>query len=298
MRPLRIQLIVTGEMEQQGLHHSFQKVFGGVRAGVPVEWSHPHKTEGMTSSRLSREKIPGQAKKLARTLLNYVAQKEADAPALVMVVDDLELYNRDQPEVVATLFQQALEGELSARATDKKLSDQEVSALKARLRTCASFHLFQSMPENYYFNDPVALEAAGVAHDRPRLVGLDLEAFETCDETRDWLQVCTRCDQGQQNHFPAWKTRHHAKKYLEYLVELQPHTTFVETRHSLAALKALSWERVTGGVPSHTPILRALFQDLADWFQILNPLGEGHVHPAFYRGEPSVLDEERLLRNM
>jgi hypothetical protein len=54
------------------------------------------------------------------------------------------------------------------------------------------------------------------------------------------------------------------------------------------------------GVPkfsTETPMIRALFEDIAAWFGVSNPLGAGASHPEFYPAEgidPATL----LLRNL
>jgi hypothetical protein len=102
----RVQLIVTGEMERCALHTSLRAMFPG------AEFLLPHKADSFTSSRLTSAPLPPPrlglptkpvVNKLANTLISYIepGSQRAGYVDLVLVVDDLELANHDQPGVVA-----------------------------------------------------------------------------------------------------------------------------------------------------------------------------------------------------
>lgn len=72
--------------------------------------------------------------------------------------------------------------------------------------------------------------------------------------------------------------------------------SYDETREGKEALSGLDWPRVPG-CSSDAPVVRALFEDLSDWFGVQNPLGSGDVHPSLFPDEaahPTAL----LLRNV
>jgi hypothetical protein len=58
----------------------------------------------------------------------------------------------------------------------------------------------------------------------------------------------------------------------------------------------LEWEQVPK-CADDTPFIRSLFEDIADWFGIQNPLGKGQTHPNFYPSK-SVNRANILFRNM
>ena len=68
-----------------------------------------------------------------------------------------------------------------------------------------------------------------------------------------------------------------------------------EVSYGKYALKKLRWRQITA-CSNDMPIVRALFQDISDWFSIQNPL-EGNTDPNFYPGT-TVRRENLLLRNM
>ena len=71
---------------------------------------------------------------------------------------------------------------------------------------------------------------------------------------------------------------------------------YEETDHGRDALEQLSWRRVFG-VAHEASVLRSLFEDIADWFQMGNPVGAGECHAVVYPGR-SVDRAKLLLRNL
>jgi len=198
-------------------------------------------------------------------------------PDLLLVVDDLELVNRDQPHVVVAWLRWAL---------NKVLEEERLHEARAWLLHHCSFHLFVPMAEAYFFGDPVALAAAGVSTQRhPRLVGHDLERFETDD--RDYLA-------GR----PQRSARFHPKHYLSFLAN-----GYSETRQGAKALTQLRWEALR---PERTCLAfaRAMFEDIATALGgVQNPLGPGTLARATWRddapGEPFDNGEpDQVLRNI
>lgn len=150
------------------------------------------------------------------------------------------------------------------------------------------------MVEAYLFADHAALVTAGCAPTVvPRLVRHDCEDFESCDPS--WLPTCMAENDRKarsQPPVPWWQEQRHAKHYLEHLVE-QTGGFYSETHGGRRAFEALDWLRVPS---SGYPLVRALLDDLADFFVVTNPLG-GVPSPLTYPGQ-QVDRRTLLLRNM
>lgn len=288
----RIKLIVTGDMEKQALHVSLSQVFS-IQDGEPVIWDTPRKVQCATSHRLTEAREPSKLMvELVKAMFSEVGIGKTGHPAdLVVVIDDLELDNLEQEHVVAAHFRAAVESVLSTynmAAQDR---------YRALLRDKCSFHLMKPMVEAYLFGDEQALRIAGVPDTAIlRLVhATDVEAFETNDPA--WLPTCQTENIVRRERKPWWRHECHPKHYLEHLAKRgQEDYEYEETRHGRNALMTLAWQRVPK-LASDAPILRALFQDLADWFNLPNPLGNGDQDARFYP-ERTVRRDRLLLRNM
>jgi len=271
---MRLQLITTGDMERQGLAPSIARAFG--RSIEPLD---ALRAQSITATRLppfSPESVADLRNPFG--LIAFATRIVASAaferrrhearPDFLLVVDDLELVNRDQPDVVVAWLRWAL---------DKVLDEDGLGDVRAWLLDHCAFHLFVPMTEAYFFGDPSALAAAGVpTQRRPRLVGEDLERFETDD--RDYLA-------GR----PQRSARFHPKHYLSFLAN-----GYSETRHGAKALTHLRWgalEPRAGGLA----FARAMFEDLSiALVSAPNPLGTGPLAKATWRVE----EPDRILRNI
>ncbi len=284
---MRLQLITTGDMERQALAPSIARAFG--RRIEPMD---SLRAQSITATRLppfSPESVadlrnPFGLIAFATRIIASAAferRRHETRPDLLLVVDDLELVNRDQPDVVVAWLRWAL---------DKVLEDERLHEARAWLLERCSFHLFVPMAEAYFFGDPAALAAAGVSTQRhPRLVGADLERFETDD--RDYLA-------GR----PQRSARFHPKHYLSFLAN-----GYSETRHGTKALTNLRWEAL-GSQTTGLAFARAMFEDIAVALGgAPNPLGPGPLAHATWRGfddaapadERHDLDKARqVLRNI
>lgn len=288
----RIKLIVTGDMEKLALHESLKRYFPSSRNGEEVVWDKPHCVSGATSFRLAQGKPPNTAmQKLAQAMLAEALAGKIGTPAdLIVVIDDVELGNLGQEAVIAAHFRQAVKHELASRYASASVQTRHGGIV----RTKCSFHLLKPMVESYLFGDREALVLAGVPSGiEPVLVHpSDVEQFESGDPV--WLPTCVAENIKRQQANPWWQHERHPKHYLEHLTE-RSQVFYEETRHGKNALLALRWDKVPK-CPDDTPIIRALFEDIADWFGIASPLG-GATHPAFYPAK-SVNRNSLLLRNM
>lgn len=231
---------------------------------------------------------------LARALVAEVWLGEDGTPAdMVVVIDDLELNNIDQPATVCAHFCEAVERDIARRNLDKATE----SSLRACLRERGSFHLMSPMIEGYLFGEFAALVRAGCAPDvEPLLLNLDVEAFEAQDPA--WQPECEAVNAIMHGSHPWWREERHAKHYLTHLIERNG-KLYRETREGVAAMSALNWP----GVPaeaSSVGLMRALFEDLADFFGVFSPLGPGQASPLTYVGQRITRKERAslLLRNM
>jgi hypothetical protein len=151
------------------------------------------------------------------------------------------------------------------------------------------------MVEAYLFADRDALGIAGVPNDvEPQLVHLtNVEAFEVNDSDPDWKRKCQQNNAKNHAHDKAWwREECHPKHYLEHLIQdVSP-----DQKTGKEALLALKWTEVTKN-NTDSPIISALFADIADWFGMIeNPL-IGIPSPDFWPSK-QVNRDNFLLRNM
>jgi hypothetical protein len=285
----RIKLIVTGDMEKAALHRSLQRMFPSDRDGQEVHWDVPRKLDSATSLPLLAGAAPSEnMTNLARAMIAEAGIGKTGAPAdLVVVIDDVELGNVGRVNVVLDHFRSAVTKVLDAYETATR------ARYRAILQQRCSFHLLHPMVEAYLFGDPGALLRAGVpAGQAPLLVDPDVERFETHDPV--WLPTCQMENGRRQRIRPGWRHELHPKHYLEHLAE-RGGVFYEETVHGEKSLSGLAWASVPCS-PAATPIVRALFEDISDWFYVANPL-TGTPDPALYPVR-TVNRAGLLLRNL
>lgn len=289
-----IRFIVTGDLERLALQRSIAAWFPDETVeGHPVEWSTGPMFGGATTYRLQAGKAPNSSMTtLAKALVSEIYTGESGTPAdLVVVVDDLELGNLDQPATVCAHFAAAVDADITRRS----LPADDEAELRSRVARGGSFHLLSPMVEAYFFGEGAALRRAGCPDDvEPQLRAPDVEAFESTDP--DYIAArCAGENARQQQTKPWWREERHPKHYLEHLMDVE----YRETRGGTAALVALDWPGVPADEQS-TPLISALFADIADFFGVPSPLGPTVPSPDTYIGAKlSRADQGRLLlRNM
>jgi len=82
---------------------------------------------------------------------------------------------------------------------------------------------------------------------------------------------------------------------LEHLTE-RGQVFYDEISYGKNALEKLAWKQVPK-CADDIPLIRSLFEDIADWFGTPNPLGKGETNQNFYPPN-SVNRANLLLRNM
>jgi len=259
-----------------------------------VTWPKPRRTPGSTSNRLRADAEPSTAMtNLAKAMVAEVIAGRTGAPAdLVIVIDDVELDNMGQEQIVASLFRKAVRAELDRRRhnSDMRTHDRNVQSVRER----CSFHVLRPMPEAYFFGDPLALQRAGAIQSPILLNTTDVEEFEVTDPA--WLPICHATNQQHAacgRHW--WRHEIHPKEYLAHLVGQNDPIGYSETIHGAAALANLNWPEVPK-VAGDVMFARALFQDIADWFDVTSPM-PGLTSDLFYPGK-GIRHDALLIRNM
>jgi len=267
---MRVSFLPTGLTEWSGLPTAFARLFPGHRfdvfptAAEMASHGGNYPFVGLTSCRLTAadETSPPDA----ATLLVRRAAKvlmDRDPPDLLVILDDLELANRDQPERVVRVFRAAIEKHLSSLDRLQQRTGQ-------RLAERASFHLVAPMIEAWFFGDPAALVNAGVVEKPFLKPDCSIEEFTTTD--LGYL-AATESDcpgwqrKPQKSRRPKWfgvDRVFHPKGYLQWLTGDPADrncTRYRETEHGAAALRSIDWDALRGQAGMN--FLNALCEDIA-----------------------------------
>lgn len=291
---MRVQLVVTGDLERLGLGSSLERTFRAL--GHEVVFETAQKVHGMTSNPLpplTQALIPSSVKAMAQALVVNTLVKKATRtpiPDMVIGVDDLELANLARPELVVGWVRRALREELEARFSSSESRERAVLAMRER----CSFHLLAPLIEAYFFGHGPSLLAAGV-RGRAQLACEDLERFETSDP--GFLARAAAINEAQWAALrPWWREERHPKRYLQYLVSPKGEVVYDETTHGLDALRSLEWTALERS-PGTVPLIRALFEDIGDLLRCESPLADGPSSPLTYPAR-TMRAEVRTLRNL
>lgn len=293
-----VQLIVTGDLEQFALAKALSAAFPSSDSGAPVIWRPATKIDEPAKSRLRpihQVDAPHDSMmKLAESLrtVNLPKSPGQSPPDLLLVIGDVELHNLGNEQSLIEHLQAAVPRMLAERPSGEQAS------LAAALRERCSYHLFRPMVEATFFGDAQALKVAGVIRLQQPLEDLiscrDVEEFESVDPL--WAPECKEKNRKKVAEGKEWwRHERHAKEYLTHLASSKRGGLGYSTNRGFKALSTLHWPTVVNTQPS--PYLRALFDDLADWLGVPNPLGP--TDPALPR-PPTALcaDPGRLLRNI
>lgn len=282
---MRIAVIPTGRMEWDALPEAMGSLFPGHDfhcLPTPEEVDSSRGIEFPISSFTSCDASrlfgkPNNADKLIERAAAEALGDRRRAPAdLVVILDDLELHNRHQPQVVVQVVREAALRHLH------DLGSRTQTRAREALRTRVSFHLVVPMIESWLFADPRGAINAGAPADHvPRLRETDPELFETDDtayaaasesDCTCWksLPEQRRAQILRKKKLrPAWVGKHdrthHPKAYLQWLCidpAAKPCTTYDETSGGRRALEQLHWASLLG--PPQMPFLCALVADIAD----------------------------------
>ena len=108
-----VHLIVTGDMENAGLVDAFIRISAFKNITFTIQ-----KIKGITDNKIpktfpSKGKKPRDVDKLASAMLSSVVKERAGKPPvdMIVIIDDLELANLNQPRVVLEFFVDALKNQ-------------------------------------------------------------------------------------------------------------------------------------------------------------------------------------------
>ena len=282
---MKVAVIPTGRTEWQGLAPALGRLFPGhdfycLPTQAEVSSSpNQYPYAGITSHRLSeqseREPPEAAADLVARAIQEAIGDRRRTAADLVIIIDDLELYNADQPERVVAVVRRAAQVHLESLGTTGI-----EARVRAALREKISFHLVAPTIEAWFFADQQALRNAGVTPDTNVVfdAATDPERFETNDPQylaateQDCTVLATLTSAKKKKLRPKWlgalSRGRHPKGYLQWLTR-DPNakgcTRYSETKSGGPALAALDWSAVFSDRPhGHLGYLRALIEDLED----------------------------------
>ncbi len=299
---MRIAFLPTGRTEWHGLPRAFGRLFPGhqfevVPSAIEVaDHDGRYPLDGFTSCRLTAAHMtkPPEA---ATLLVERAAMvlMDRDPPDLLVILDDLELANRDQPEQVVAVFRAAVERHVMDPDLRRRRS-------RARLADRASFHLIAPMVEAWFFGDPAALATAGVAEPHHLLADRSLEQFATGDigylaatetDCPRWLAKRQRAQR------PKWlggDRMFHPKGYVQWLTRdpaARTCTRYNESGNGAEALASIDWTALQAQPEMN--FLNALCEDVAYELRVpyRPPANVAPVVTSLVRRPP-----DHLLRNV
>ncbi|EDN71470.1 hypothetical protein BGP_1868 [Beggiatoa sp. PS] len=296
-----VHLIVTGDMENKGLADALSRIKAFKEINFTIQ-----QTKGITSSKIPNDfsltkgsERPRDVDKLASAMLSNVVKNKdikSQLADMVIVIDDLELANVDQPKKVLDFFGDALRSEIMKEFSSQKVQERYFKKVK----NICSFHFLVPMAEAYFFGEiPSALERAG-ATIQSKVDGskMDVENFWVCG---GHLHNGVDYFDAPAGKKPFWtrspKLRpQHPKKYIDFLCCPETKYTkdnkdkfYKESKGGTNALKTLNWQKVLSN-QEYTQYLRALIHDIADKFEIDPPPFPGKCAPLTeYTGQGTIL---------
>jgi hypothetical protein len=194
---------------------------------------------------------------------------------MVLVLDDLELANLDQPEVVVEVFRDAFRRHLDLYQPDQAL----IATMRSAMAAKVSFHLAVPMIESWIFADPDGPTRAGVSESVKRTIKIrqgDIEEFQVEDpsylkaDEKDCPNWCKKHVRGDR---PKWlggvDRSKHPKGYLQWLMIdglLPTCTSYREAREDgpggKSALQEINWGELLR-YKRRSTYVRALVADVA-----------------------------------
>jgi hypothetical protein len=281
---MRVSLIPTGQAELQGLasalqaryhEHDFVGVADESRGSAGGS-RQPY--SGISSYRLGEDRVahpPESAVELiGRSVQEALGDRDTRPSDLVVILDDAELANADQPERMVAVMRSAVMRHIES-----------IRVVRTRERTATvlrekvSFHIAMPMLEAWFFADPNALERAGVRPDAiPRFnEDWDPECFDVNDDgylsalegdCKAWS--CLPAEK-QRKLRPKWlgagERKKHPKGYLQWLC-IEPGdrkcTRYSEAECGATALAGIQWDLLLRGPRGRMRFLRAMVEDIDD----------------------------------
>lgn len=282
---MRIAILPTGRMECKALPSALSRLFneeGKEKEPVHVFYAllegQEEPAHSFTSCDVNR--IRGKKNNADKLLELAAAEALGDSrtgkePAdLVVILDDLELDNLNQPQDVIAVLRESAERFLVLQRYNQRTHARYSDVLRNRV----SFHIAKPMIEGWLFGDPNGPARAGVpAHKLPpNIIDSDPEDFQTNDPAylADDGQLCT-CWRGlpvekQKRATPLWlkkkaRRERNPKAYLSWLCHEPSEDTcssYTELGGGASALSQLDWGTLLGK-PAHARFVRSMLTDIA-----------------------------------
>lgn len=283
---MRIQLLVTGDLEARCLADSIERALIASRAArgrpTPIQFMRTLKGPGFTSNRLpavNQPQIRADVLGFATRLIGTVwPDQPRDMPELVIAIDDLEEPNFDQPGVVIDWLRRGINHAIADMRAKGSLNVMEEREVRARLRDRVHFHLLAPMIEAYFYDAAAAWGTLNIPI-APILMSTDVEDFTVTDPT--YLQQLLP-NAGMV--LPWQYGTHHPK---EYLIHLRGNNLYREMIEGRNALAALDWS-IYENPDTNTQYARSLFDSIANVLNQPNPLGSWVCAP-ITNGAPNLL---------
>ncbi len=253
----------------------------------------------------------GAADKLIERAVGEAIGNRGSPPAdLVLIIDDLELYNIHQPAAVVGIIREAARRYLDRIAADNGNTERHAQALRERV----SFHLAKPMIEAWLFADPAGPTNAGVPASRvPKLKTLnDPECF-CCDdaafaadsgaECAAWNALSSDTERQKSRKkklrpiWLNWDDRRllHPKAYLAWLCmdsDDKTCSTYSETKGGAAALERIAWNSLLAEV-DHCCFVRSMVNDIAFHLGLAE-----HAGACASETDLAAAPRDQLLRNV
>lgn len=287
---MRIAIVPTGRMEHAGLADALKQLFPAHEFyALPTEEELRSKQHidfpisSFTSTDVSR--LVGKENNADKLLQRALGEALGDgrrrfAADLVIIIDDLELVNQNQPQCVVQIMREAAERHLHRLNYESQKQDRHRRILRERV----SFHLAKPMIEAWLLADSTASAEAGCWRTSRLKHPNDPEAFETADDEyhvddgSDCMAYLAQPERKKRKCKPGWlkraaQRRHHPKDYLSWLCK-DPNdckcSSYDETRGGADALRRLDWTALFGDQHSAC-FARSMIADLAERLQTQLP---------------------------
>lgn len=307
---MRVAILPTGRMELLGMGTALEALFPAHEFyTIPKRDKEPFDSFTSSDKPLARTTPNGNVAKIVQQMAaSLVPGRDGRAPDLLVVLEDLEIPNKQTPEVVIQVFRDATARHVAQLGLQRNPGFAD--RVNEALLTKASFHLAVPMIEAWLFADPNGPRNAEVLPERlpPKWEDeRDPEDFLTREATylADDCAACTAWNAlppgRAQRSKPEWNRERrevHPKAFLAWLSRDPSEnkcSRYRETHEGKRALELLDWTAALRS-PNHCTFLRALVEDLADG------LGETLTLPADSCASPLTSHRERrdspVLRNI
>ena len=272
----RVVLLVTGRCEKLALGKSLEPLFGDAATFTTV-----YSDFGFTSNRIPPY-IAGETSRAAKLAAAIVAEIDpsesvSTIPHLLVALDDVEVFNVDQPPHLVDYFRAAVEAHVQGH---RQWFPSDAASARERLGQRCSFHLLRPMVESYFFGERAALKRAGATRES----GFCSEKRDVEDFNIDEAGYLS-CAVHPCGADPAFNSRH-PKRYLGHISD----HFYTETEGGRAALEVLDWRSVLSN-PAHATYARSFIEDIADAIGLGSPMPGGQL------AEPTRRKTGGLLRN-